>query len=143
EITAYLRSLDLTPVAVIPISARHGDGVAARTPAMAWYDGPSVVEALDAFAPARPATALPLRLPIQAVYKFDDRRIIAARVQSGRIAVGDEVVVAPAGRTARVRSIEAWPVADGRAPTAASAGRSIGITLDQDLFVARGDVLCA
>src|SRR5262249_27687625 len=80
EIVAYLHSLDLTPVAVIPISARHGDGVATRTPALEWYDGPSVVEALDEFAPARPATALPLRLPIQAVYKFDDRRIIAGRI---------------------------------------------------------------
>jgi len=143
EILAYLASLDLAPAAVIPVSARHGDGVATRSPSMDWYDGATVVEALDAFAPARPATALPLRLPVQAVYKFDDRRIIAGRIESGRIAVGDEIVVAPSGRTARVRSIEAWPVADAQpAPRAAGAGRSIGITLDQDLFVARGDVLC-
>jgi thioredoxin-dependent adenylylsulfate APS reductase len=142
EILAYLDPLGLVPVAVIPVSAREGDGVVARTPAIAWYDGPSVVDALDHFAPARPASALPLRLSVQAVYKFDDRRIIAGRIESGRIAVGDEVVVAPAGRTARVRSIEAWP--DHRpAPSAAGAGRSIGITLDEDLFVARGDVLCA
>jgi bifunctional enzyme CysN/CysC len=143
DIVAHLASLDLTPVAVIPISARHGDGVAARTPAMDWYVGPNVVEALDEFAPARPATVLPLRLPVQAVYKFDDRRIVAGRVESGRIAVGDEVVVTPSGRTARVRSIETWPAAAERAPTAAGAGRSVGITLDRDLFVARGDVLCA
>src|SRR5262249_1497454 len=143
EILAYLASLDLAPAAVIPVSARHGDGVATRSPSMDWYDGATVVEALDAFAPARPPTALPLRLPVQAVYKFDDRRIIAGRIESGRIAVGDEIVVAPSGRTARVRSIEAWPVADAQpAPRAAGAGRSIGITLDQDLFVARGDVLC-
>jgi phosphoadenosine phosphosulfate reductase len=103
-----------------------------------------VVDALDHVAPARPASALPLRLPVQAIYKFDDRRIIAGRIESGRIAVGDEIVVAPAGRTARVRSIEAWPAADhGPAPSAAGAGRSVGVTLDEDLFVARGDVLCA
>ena len=143
EIVAYLKSLGLTPVAVIPISARHGDGVATRTPAMDWYDGPNVVEALDEFAPARPATALPLRLPVQAVYRFDDRRIIAGRIESGRIAVGDEIVVAPSGRAARVRSIETWPAAAERAPTAAGAGRSGRITLDRNLFVGRGDVLCA
>src|SRR5262249_20522911 len=91
EILAYLAPLDLAPVAILPISARHGDGIAARTPAMDWYDGPNVVEALDEFAPARPATALPLRLPVQAVYKFDERRIIAGRIESGRIAVGDEI----------------------------------------------------
>ena len=110
----------------------------------AWYDGPTVVEALDASRRPGRATELPLRLPVQEVYKFDDRRIIAGRIESGRIAVGDEIVVAPAGRTARVRSIEAWPVADrGPAPSAAGAGRSIGITLDRELFVERGDVLCA
>jgi bifunctional enzyme CysN/CysC len=144
EILAYLAPLGLVPAAVIPVSARQGDGVVARTPAIAWYHGPTVVDALDHFAPARPASALPLRLPVQAIYRFDDRRIIAGRIESGRIAVGDEIVVAPSGRTARVRSIEAWPVADQRrAPRAAAAGRSIGITLDEDLFVARGDVLCA
>jgi bifunctional enzyme CysN/CysC len=141
EILAHLEPLGLSPAAVIPVSARHGDGVVERTPAIAWYDGPSVVGALDAFAPARPATALPLRLPVQAVYRFDDRRIVAGRIESGRLAVGDEIVVTPAGRTARVRSIEAWPATDQR--PAASAGQSIGITLDEDLFVARGDVLCA
>jgi phosphoadenylyl-sulfate reductase (thioredoxin) len=144
EIIAHLDPLGLVPAAVIPVSARHGDGVVARTPAIAWYGGPSVVDALDHFAPARPATALPLRLPVQAVYNFAERRIIAGRIESGRIAVGDEIVVAPAGRTARVRSIEAWPAPDQwPAPSAAAAGRSIGITLDQDLFVGRGDVLCA
>src|SRR5690349_13188395 len=75
EILAYHAALDLMPSAIIPISARHGDGVATRTPAMGWYDGPSVIEALDDFVPARPAIGLPLRLPVQAIYKFDDRRI--------------------------------------------------------------------
>ena len=144
EIVAHLRPLGLAPAAVIPVSARRGDGVIVRTPAIAWYEGPTVIEALDGFAPARPATALPLRLPIQAVYRLDDRRILAGRIESGRVAVGDEVAVAPAGRPARVRSIEAWPAADHRAaPSAAGAGRSIGITLDEEVFVARGDMLCA
>jgi bifunctional enzyme CysN/CysC len=82
EITAHLAGLGLTPTAVIPISARHGDGVARRTDAIAWHDGPTVLAALDAFAPARRATDLPLRFPVQAIYKFDDRRIVAGRVES-------------------------------------------------------------
>ena len=88
------------------------------------------------------ATALPLRLPVQAVYKFDDRRIAAGRIESGTIAIGDEIAVVPSGRRARVRSIEAWPAADtGGLPANASAGRSVGITLDRELFVSRGDVI--
>ena len=142
EITAHLGGFGLKPVAVIPISARHGDGVVARTAAIDWYRGPTVIEALDRFAPARPATALPLRLPVQAVYKFDDRRIVAGRIQSGRIAVGDEIAVAPSGKRAVVRSIEAWPAnRDAEPPREAGAGQSVGITLDRDLFISRGDVI--
>jgi sulfate adenylyltransferase large subunit/phosphoadenylyl-sulfate reductase (thioredoxin) len=141
EISAHLGGFGVKPAAVIPISARHGDGVVTKTAAIDWYAGPTVVEALDQFAPAQPATALPLRLPVQAVYKFDDRRIVAGRIESGRIAIGDEIAVAPSGKRARVRSIESWPAADTGMTVAASAGRSIGITLDRELFIARGDLI--
>src|SRR5688572_3198405 len=68
EIRAEIAALGLKPVAVIPISARSGDGVARRTPSMAWHDGPTVLEALDGFEPAKSLDELPLRLPVQAVY---------------------------------------------------------------------------
>jgi phosphoadenylyl-sulfate reductase (thioredoxin) len=139
-ITAHLAGFGLKPAAVIPISARHGDGVVVRTAGIGWHQGPTVIEALDRFVPAQPATALPLRLPVQAVYKFDDRRIVAGRLQSGTIAVGDEITVAPSGRRAAVRSIETWP-ARGVAPQEAGAGQSVGLTLDRELFVARGDMI--
>jgi sulfate adenylyltransferase large subunit/thioredoxin-dependent adenylylsulfate APS reductase len=140
EMTARLIDFGLKPAAVIPISARYGDGVVERTAAIGWYRGPTVIEALDRFAPARHAAALPLRLPVQAVYRFDDRRIVAGRIQSGSVAVGDEIAVAPSGKRAIVRSIEAWPGKDGeRRP--AGAGQSVGITLDREVFIARGDLI--
>jgi thioredoxin-dependent adenylylsulfate APS reductase len=144
EIAAHLAGLGLTPTAVIPISARNGDGVARHTSATAWYRGPTVLAALDAFSPAPRAPDLPLRMPVQAIYKFDDRRIVAGRVESGRVGVGDDVLVMPAGKSTRVTSIEAWPVPErSRTPHAAIACQSIGITLDRDIFVERGDVICA
>src|ERR1700756_1024786 len=45
EVAAHLAGFGLRPAAVIPISARHGDGVVARTEAIGWYQGPTVVEA--------------------------------------------------------------------------------------------------
>ena len=142
EISTHLINLGLTPLAVIPISARDGEGVSARSDALAWYAGPTVVEALDGFSPARPADELALRLPVQAVYKFDDRRIIAGRIETGRIAAGDEIVVMPSGKSARVRSIETWPDPPAaQAPREAFAGQSTGITLDSEIFVARGDII--
>jgi bifunctional enzyme CysN/CysC len=140
EISTHLVNLGLTPVAVIPISARDGDGVARRTDSIAWYRGPTVVETLDSFMPARQPDELALRLPVQAVYKFDDRRIVAGRIETGCIAVGDEIVVMPSGKTAHVRSIESWPE-PAQPPRAASAGQSIGITLDSEIFLDRGDVV--
>ncbi len=142
EIASYLKDLGLEPAAIIPISARNGDGVARHTSSLEWYQGPTVLQALDRFSPARPAPELALRLPVQAVYKFDDRRIIAGRVESGRISVGDEILLLPAGKTARVKTIEAWPVAaQAHEPHEAVAGQSVGITLDRELFVERGNVV--
>src|SRR6266702_4402324 len=109
EISVHLTGLGVTPTAVIPISARDGDGVTERTAKIQWYDGPTVVEALDALEPARPLEALALRLPVQAIYKFDDRRIVAGRIESGSLAAGDEIVIMPAGKIARIRTVESWP----------------------------------
>ena len=99
-----------------------------------------MVETLDGFMPARQPDELALRLPVQAVYKFDDRRIVAGRIETGTVAVGDEIVVMPSGKTARVRSIESWPV-QALAPRTAGAGQSVGITLDSEIFLDRGDVV--
>ena len=139
EISAHLIGLGVTPSAVIPISARDGDGVAVRTPRIGWYTGPTVVEALDTLEPARPLEKLALRLPVQAIYKFDDRRIVAGRIESGHLAAGDEIVIMPAGKIAKIRTVESWPVT----PLAGKqgAGRSVGITLDRELFIERGDII--
>ena len=139
EITAHLTGLGVTPTAVIPISARDGDGVKIHTPRIGWYKGPTVVEALDALEPARPLETLPLRLPVQAIYKFDDRRIIAGRIESGQLSAGDEIVIMPAGKIAKIKTVEGWPVTPVRGPQ--GAGRSVGITLDRELFIERGDVI--
>ncbi|HLX15601.1 MAG TPA: adenylyl-sulfate kinase [Bradyrhizobium sp.] len=139
EISSHLTGLGLSPLAVIPISARDGDGVAARTPRTRWYHGPTVVEALDALEPARPLQQLALRLPVQAIYKFDDRRIVAGRIESGHLAAGDEIVIMPAGKIARIRSVEGWPLTPVKG--AHTAGRSVGITLDRELFLERGDII--
>ena len=139
EISAHLNSLGVTPTAIVPISARDGDGVAERTSNINWYSGPTVVEALDALTPARALDELALRFPVQAIYKFDDRRIVAGRVESGNIGTGDEIVIMPAVKVAKVKSVESWP----QTPLLArqGAGRSVGITLDRELFLERGDII--
>ncbi len=135
---AYLGSLGVEPVGFIPISAREGDNIVARSKIMPWYQGPTVVKALDQFHSEPGQAERPLRLPIQDVYKFDQRRILAGRIESGRLAVGDTLLFSPSNKTAKVKSIEAWSVPEQ--PSAAEAGQSVGITLDEQIFVERGEV---
>ncbi len=139
EISAHLTGLGVTPSAIIPISARDGDGVAVRTPRIGWYVGPSVVEALDTLEPARPPEELALRLPVQAIYKFDDRRIVAGRIESGQLGAGDEIVIMPAGKIAKIKTVEGWPLTPLKGRQ--GAGRAVGITLDRELFIERGDII--
>ncbi|MGB6086304.1 adenylyl-sulfate kinase [Parvibaculum sp.] len=142
EYRDYLTSIGVTPTFVIPVSAREGDNIVTPSGAMDWYTGPTVVKALDSFMPTASPVDRPLRFPVQDVYKFDHRRIIAGRIEEGRIAVGDEIIFSPSNKTARVASIEAWSAIPGKPlPTEGEAGESIGITLDEQIFVERGEVI--
>lgn len=139
DLLAYLSALGLAVdgIAVVPVSARQGDGVAARSAEMPWYDGPTALTALDALPQSAAIPDLPLRLPVQDIYKFDERRIIAGRIEAGRLQVGDTLLFSPSNKTARVATIESW---SAPSKIAASAGQSIGITLDEQIFVERGQV---
>ena len=124
------------------VAARGGDNVAEASLRLPGYAGPSLLDALDD-RPSREASDrrddLPLRMPVQGVYRFDDRRIVAGRIESGRLRAGDRVLFSPSNETARVASIEAWNVP---APlTEAASGHSIGLTLDEQLFVERGETV--
>jgi bifunctional enzyme CysN/CysC len=136
---AYLKGLGVQPLCIIPISAREGDNITTHSPNMPWYQGQSVIQALDGFAAKEPPVERPLRMPVQDVYKFDQRRIVAGRIEAGRLKVGDEIVFSPSNKTARVRSIEAWNVRE--VPVTAEAGQSVGVTLDEQIFVERGEVM--
>src|ERR1041385_5776670 len=135
EYRAWLRSLGVEPKLFIPIAARHGDNIASRSPNMPWWRGPTVIEALDRFNIAEPPNHQPLRFPIQDVYRFDERRILAGRVEAGSLKVGDKLVFSPTNKTSTVKSIQRWSAPPG---DTASAGESIGITLSEQIFVARG-----
>ncbi len=138
EYLKFLRELDVKPQFVIPISARESDNVTAESDNMAWYSGPTILQALDLFDAAASKDTRPLRVPVQDVYKFDKRRIVAGRVESGTITEGDEILFTPSGHRGVVKSIERW---ESPKNGAASAGESIGITLTEQIFVERGDII--
>lgn len=145
EYRAFLEEVGIRPHCFVPIAAREGDHITGPSPAMPWYDGPHVLAALDAFAKAPSRADLPLRMPVQDVYKWnargDDRRIVAGRVEAGRLAVGDRVVFSPSNKTSTIASIETFSMVDAPAPSEVTAGRSAGITLTEQLYLERGEVM--
>ncbi len=108
-----------------------------------WYDGPTLLAALDSFEKDKPLIQQPLRLPIQDVYKFsalgDSRRIIAGTINSGKITVGDELVIYPSGKRTHLKSIEAFNVDK---QNQAISGQSVGLTMTEQIYVRRGQIVC-
>jgi bifunctional enzyme CysN/CysC len=137
EYSDFLGQLGLKPRRFIPLSAREGENIVRRSEHLSWHKGPTMLEALDEFEPAVAAIEQPLRFPVQDIYRFDERRIIAGRIESGSLKVGDRLVFSPAHKSSVVASIERW---NAPVDETARAGESIGITLTEQIFVERGHV---
>jgi bifunctional enzyme CysN/CysC len=138
EYREFLAQFGAVPERIIPVSAKLGDNIANRSGTMPWYQGPTVLDTLSLFKKETARSEQPLRFPVQDVYKFDGRRIIAGRITAGRLKIGDHLVFSPSNKRANIRSIEAFNVEP--VLTGAEAGQSVGITLDEQIFVERGEV---
>jgi bifunctional enzyme CysN/CysC len=142
EYRAFLGTCGVVPRRFVPISAREGDNIASPGTSMPWYTGPTILETVDLFRKEPPPQNQPLRLPVQDVYKFnragDDRRIIAGRIEAGEVRVGDEVVFSPSGKRSHVASIESFAAPE---TDRAAAPRCVGLTLTEQLFIDRGEVI--
>ncbi len=143
EYEAFLQRLNVHPLRFIPISALQGSNIARRADAeMPWYDGPTVLEQLDAL--ERPASVrdLPFRFPVQDIYKFtedgDDRRIFAGTVLTGSVQVNQSVTFYPSGKRSRIRSIEAF---NAPARDSAAAGEATGFTLETQIYIRPGELM--
>jgi sulfate adenylyltransferase large subunit len=146
EMHALARRLGISSCSVIPISALRGDNVVRRSEDALWYEGPTVLEALESAPAGGWASAhgtqrgTGARLPIQWILRQPGGgRTYAGTVDGGPLHPGDEVVVLPAGHRTTVERIDTY---DGPLEEAA-VGLSISVHLSDDLDVSRGDLLAA
>ncbi len=140
DVLKFCDSIGIKPMQILPISAKEGDNVATRSSHMDWHAGATFLEMLDKFTvPSKPADK-PMRFPIQDVYKIGDKRILVGRVESGTICRGQDVVFLPSASRSKIQSIEQFMKPPLKS---ASAGESIGVTLENSLFVERGQIACA
>ncbi len=108
-LSKFMKSLgyDVSKIPFIPASAWTGENLIERSPNMPWYNGPTVVEALDMLSPPKKPVDKPLRIPIQNVYSITGVGTVpVGRVETGVLRVGDRVVFMPPGVVGEVRSIE-------------------------------------
>ncbi|MCP1201275.1 adenylyl-sulfate kinase [Acetobacter oryzoeni] len=138
SVTELLNKLGLEAALFVPASARDGDNIASRSERSPWYKGPTLTEALASVPSPASRSELALRLPVQDVYRFDNTRYVAGRVERGRVRVGDTVIIGTQKTPARIASIESWYTAPH---VSASAGQSIAVTLEPDVIPDRGDLL--
>jgi sulfate adenylyltransferase subunit 1 len=146
EIEADLRALSerlrLHDARAIPMSALQGDNVVDRGESMPWYEGPTLLEHLEGIEIAADRNLEDRRFPVQWVirpmsHEHHDYRGYAGEIAGGVWRAGDEVVVLPSGRRTRVAAVETF---DGPLE-AAIPPQSVTIRLDDDVDVARGDML--
>jgi sulfate adenylyltransferase subunit 1 len=144
EFTDHARGLGVEDVVAIPVSALQGDNVVDRSPSTPWYDGPTLLEYLEAVPVERDPATEAMRFPVQYVIRpqtpeHPDYRGYAGRVSSGIVRVGDAIVVQPQGLTTTVTGIDTF---DGPLEEA-HAGQSVTLLLADDIDISRGDVLAA
>lgn len=139
DFSAFAVPLGFASVCAIPLSARFGDNVTCKSKQTPWYHGPALLEYLETVdIPCGMAAAL--RFPVQWVNRpYADFRGFCGTLAGGILATGDPVVVASSGQQAVVSRLV---TADGDL-SSASAGAALTITLDREIDISRGDVLCA
>ncbi len=143
EFREFATRLDVADLTFIPISALHGDNVVDRSPNMPWYEGTSLLHHLEEVHIASDRNLIDCRFPVQYVIRprsdaFHDYRGYAGTVAGGVFKRGDDVVVLPSGFSSRIRSIDTFdgPVEEAFPPM------SVTLTLEDDLDVSRGDMIC-
>ena len=139
EFSAFAKDMRFRDVAFIPISALRGENVVDRgDEAMPWYDGPTVLDYLEQVPVEHDINLEDFRYPVQYVLRPNlDYRGFAGQIASGRIKVGDDIVVLPSGKSSRVKAIDTYdgPVDQAHAPL------SVTIRLEDEVDVSRGDML--
>ena len=143
EFRDFAMKLDVHDLTFVPISALNGDNVVNRSANMPWYEGSSLLHQLEEVHIASDRNLIDARFPVQYVIRpqsteYHDYRGYAGTMAGGVLKPGDEVIVLPSGFLSTVRSIDTFdgPVDEAFSPM------SVTVTLEDDIDVSRGDMIC-
>ena len=133
----FAEQLDFAGVTSIPVSARYGDNVVARSQRTPWYRGPSVLEYLEGVDVETVLSVKPFRMPVES--RNEELGGLCGTVVSGTAAIGDSVIAAKSGRVSRVARIV---TAEGDVAQV-GAGGPVTLVLADKIDISRGDVLAS
>ncbi len=131
-----------TEVTYIPVAALLGDNIASRSTNTPWYNGPHLLEHIEAVSP-RPLNEFPhARFPVQWVIRpqtdeFHDYRGYGGQLVAGELHVGDEVMALPTGQRSRIKRIHIGQ----RELSSCQPPQSVTILLEDDVDISRGDTI--
>ena len=145
ETLDFAARLGIENVRFVPMSALNGDMVVERGERLDWYTGPTLIELLETARAEPVAHTDRFRFPVQYVCRpqdsanpeLHDYRGFMGRVESGRIAAGDAVVVLPSSRETRVKAIQVL----GHSLPEAATGQSVTLLLEDEIDISRGDMI--
>lgn len=141
EVLGIYKELNIKAAHIVPISAFSGENLLHKSEKLSWYTEDSLADALLKLCLDKKNlthTHDGLRFSLQDIYKFDDNRIYAGKIENGEMSVGDEIKFLPSGSVSKIKTIESWNTKE--LPTKALAGTSVGFTLTDPLFLERGEI---
>jgi len=139
DFTNFAARLEVSDIHFIPISALLGDNVVNSSENMPWFHGSPLIEYLESVHIASDRNLIDLRFPVQSVLRAEkDFRGYQGTVASGIVRRGDEVVILPSGLKTKVEHIVTY---DGELQEAFPP-LAVTMTLEDDIDISRGDMLC-
>ena len=138
EIEKTLARLDLTDIHFIPLSALAGDNVVQRSTQAPWYQGPTLLEAIQSWQPTKSVSST-ARMRVQSISRADDFRGVSGTIHHGNFAVGDEVKIFPSNKLAKIGKI----ISGFQEEQKALETSAVTLVLEPEVDATRGDLIAA
>ena len=133
----FTTSIGINITATVPVSAKFGDNIVNKSKNLDWYNDKTFCDILDTYDINKGSDKLPLRFPVQDIYKIDDKRVIVGRIETGELKLNDELFFLPSNETVKLKSFEAWPEAKKKY----ISGDNVGFTIEDQIFIDKGNLI--
>jgi len=138
SISSFLSQVQITPLAIIPVSATNGDNISTHSLHTPWYHGNPVLQALGLFGHPKSLEEQPPSFIVQDVYSQEGTHVVVGRVEFGIFHPGDDVQILPTNIWTKIGHL----VEMDRIPECAGPGKAVGMEFTGMPDIRRGMVVC-